>query len=104
MLVAVVDDFFRHFGPCAEKRGDICSGAGEWAQEADFGLSESNDLFDLRNARHVILWARTLRFPARILLHCCAMRAAMAPSSCSSIRSTRGLPIIATCSGNASGR
>ena len=34
---------FQQFGPCTEKRGDICSGAGEWAQEQDFGVSDSSE-------------------------------------------------------------
>jgi len=40
------------------KRGDICSGAGEAAQAADFGLAESNDLEDLLAARAIVLWGK----------------------------------------------
>ena len=29
------------------KRGDICSGAGDAAQETDFGDEDSRDVFDL---------------------------------------------------------
>src|SRR5436309_3499242 len=36
LLKMLVDYFFARFGPCAVKRGDICSGAGEAAQSADF--------------------------------------------------------------------
>jgi len=52
------DWFFEVFGPCAMKRGDICGGAGEAAQEADFGVSESSDLFDLLNAKTIVLWGK----------------------------------------------
>ena len=58
LLKLVADRFFEQFGPCATKIGDICSGAGEAAQEADFGVSESNDLFDLLNSRHIYLWGK----------------------------------------------
>ncbi|MFQ5748251.1 MAG: molybdopterin-dependent oxidoreductase, partial [Planctomycetota bacterium] len=40
------------------KRGDICSGAGEAAQEQDFGLSDSSDLFDLLHSRVIPLWGK----------------------------------------------
>lgn len=55
-----VDMFFDAFGPCTKKRGDICSGAGEAAQELDFGVSDSSDLFDLLNAKHVVLWGKNV--------------------------------------------
>src|SRR3954469_21360797 len=42
LLKAVTDAFFRAFGPVTVKRGDICSGAGEAAQESDFGECESH--------------------------------------------------------------
>ncbi len=58
LLKHLADRFFEAFGPCTTKRGDICSGAGEAAQEADFGVSDSNDLFDLHHARHVLLWGK----------------------------------------------
>lgn len=54
----VVDYVFERFGPVTTKRGDICSGAGEAAQLADFGRCDSHDLADLVNARHVILWGK----------------------------------------------
>src|SRR5712691_2899684 len=37
LLKSLTDYFFETFGPVTVKRGDICSGAGEAAQEADFG-------------------------------------------------------------------
>ncbi len=40
MVQSVVDLFFEAFGPVTVKRGDICSGAGDAAQEADFGEEE----------------------------------------------------------------
>ena len=58
LLKSVVDHFFELFGPVTVKRGDICSGAGDAAQETDFGEEESHDLFDLLNAKHVLLWGK----------------------------------------------
>ncbi len=60
MMANAVDLLFERFGPVTVKRGDICSGAGEAAQEADFGVSESSDLFALRHARHVLLWGKNV--------------------------------------------
>ena len=54
----VTDLFFERFGPTAVKGGDICSGAGEAAQVADFGVSESSDLSDLLNSRTIVLWGK----------------------------------------------
>ncbi|HEY7372403.1 MAG TPA: molybdopterin-dependent oxidoreductase, partial [Polyangia bacterium] len=56
----LVDWFFELFGPVTTKRGDICSGAAEAAQEADFGVCDSSDLSDLNNARHIILWGKNV--------------------------------------------
>ncbi|MBI2944582.1 MAG: molybdopterin-dependent oxidoreductase [Candidatus Wallbacteria bacterium] len=58
ILKALCDRFFELFGPVTTKRGDICSGAGEAAQLADFGESDSSDLHDLSNARHILLWGK----------------------------------------------
>ncbi|HEX6852815.1 MAG TPA: molybdopterin-dependent oxidoreductase [Candidatus Polarisedimenticolaceae bacterium] len=52
------DLFFETFGPTAIKVGDICSGAGDAAQLTDFGEEDSNDLFDLLNARTIVLWGK----------------------------------------------
>lgn len=52
------DAFFQAFGPCSVKGGDICSGAGDEAQLTDFGEEDSNDLFDLLNAKTVLLWGK----------------------------------------------
>jgi anaerobic selenocysteine-containing dehydrogenase len=60
MLKMLTDWFFELFGPVTVKRGDICSGAGEAAQEADFGACDSHDLNDLLNARHVLLWGKNV--------------------------------------------
>jgi anaerobic selenocysteine-containing dehydrogenase len=61
MLTAQATElFFERLGPVTVKRGDICSGAGEAAQELDFGISESSDLFDLLNARHILLWGKNV--------------------------------------------
>jgi anaerobic selenocysteine-containing dehydrogenase len=58
LLKHLVDHFFEQFGPCAVKRGDVCSGAGEAAQHADFGECNSHDLDDLRSSRHIVLWGK----------------------------------------------
>jgi len=60
LLKGIPDLFFRSFGPVTVKRGDICSGAGEAAQQADFGECESHDLFDLLNARQILLWGKNV--------------------------------------------
>ena len=60
LLGAVTSLFFERFGPVTIKRGDICSGAGEHAQELDFGVSDSSDLLDLVNARHILLWGKNV--------------------------------------------
>ncbi|HEB53813.1 MAG TPA: molybdopterin-containing oxidoreductase catalytic subunit, partial [bacterium] len=58
ILKHLTDQFFDEFGPCTTKVGDICSGAGEAAQIEDFGVCDSNDLFDLLNSRHIVLWGK----------------------------------------------
>lgn len=58
MLKGLSDRFFSLFGPTAVKSGDICSGAGDAAQFADFGDEDSNDIFDLLNARTIVLWGK----------------------------------------------
>ena len=58
ILKQLTDQFFDDFGPCTAKVGDICSGAGEAAQIQDLGISDSNDLFDLHNSRHIVLWGK----------------------------------------------
>lgn len=58
LLKGIADRFFEQFGPCTSKIGDICNGAGEAAQVADFGCSDSNDLFDLRRSRQILLWGK----------------------------------------------
>ena len=60
LLKSVSDAFFRAFGPVTSKRGDICSGAGDAAQAMDFGESESHDLHDLLNARHILVWGKNV--------------------------------------------
>ena len=60
ILKALTDTFFGWFGPVTVKRGDICSGAGEAAQQADFGECDSHDLFDLLNARQILLWGKNV--------------------------------------------
>jgi anaerobic selenocysteine-containing dehydrogenase len=60
MLAMMTDWFFEQWGPVTIKRGDICSGAGEAAQETDFGACDSHDLHDLVNARHILLWGKNV--------------------------------------------
>lgn len=54
----VTDYFFERFGPVTIKSGDICSGAGDAAQETDFGDADSNDLFDLLHSRTIVVWGK----------------------------------------------
>jgi anaerobic selenocysteine-containing dehydrogenase len=56
----VTSYFFEQFGPVTDKRGDICSGAGEWAQTADFGDFEVDDPAELAHAKQIILWGRNI--------------------------------------------
>lgn len=58
LLKSITDYAFEQFGPVTLKSGDICSGAGEAAQEADFGVCDSHDLFDLLNSRTIVLWGK----------------------------------------------
>lgn len=60
LLKPLSDAFFARFGPVSVQAGDICSGAGIAAQEADFGVSESHQVDDLVHARHVINWGKNL--------------------------------------------
>jgi anaerobic selenocysteine-containing dehydrogenase len=58
MMKFLNDRLFELFGPCAVKSGDICSGAGDTAQLTDFGDEDSNDVFDLLNAKTIVLWGK----------------------------------------------
>jgi len=58
LMKHLTDAFFERFGPVTVKSGDVCSGAGEAAQETDFGESDSHDLFDLRHSRTIVLWGK----------------------------------------------
>jgi len=60
LLKHLCDYFFERFGPTTTKRGDICSGAGEAAQDLDFGEAETHDSFDLLNSRHILLWGKNV--------------------------------------------
>ena len=60
LLKYLTDYFFALFGPVTEKRGDICSGAGDAAQTEDFGEEDSHDLFDLLNAKSILLWGKNV--------------------------------------------
>lgn len=58
MMKLVTDYFFEKFGPVTIKTGDVCTGAGDAAQQKDFGRIDSHDLFDLLNSRTIILWGK----------------------------------------------
>jgi anaerobic selenocysteine-containing dehydrogenase len=60
LLKHLSDYFFEKFGPVTIKRGDICSGAGDAAQELDFGEEDSHDVFDLLNSRNILLWGKNV--------------------------------------------
>lgn len=59
-LRSLINVFFEQLGPVTEKRGDICSGAGEWAQETDFGICDSSDHEDLYNASLIVVWGKNI--------------------------------------------
>lgn len=54
------DYFFECFGGARIKKGDICSGAGEAAQIADMGVSDSNEIESLLDSRTVLLWGKNI--------------------------------------------
>lgn len=60
ILKLVNRHFWELFGPVTHTRGDICSGAGEAAQEADMGVSDAHDLDDLDNSRAIVLWGKNV--------------------------------------------
>jgi anaerobic selenocysteine-containing dehydrogenase len=60
LLKTLQDYYFQHFGPVTSKRGDVCSGAGEAAQELDFGVCDSSELPTLLDSRHIILWGKNV--------------------------------------------
>lgn len=68
LLKQLSEVLFENFGPVTLKRGDICSGAGEAAQEEDFGISESHDLFDLENSRTIVIWGKNVHTSSPHLL------------------------------------
>jgi anaerobic selenocysteine-containing dehydrogenase len=59
-LKIVNDWFFECFGGARVKKGDICSGAGNAAQEADMGVSDSSDLDDIVHSRCILLWGKNI--------------------------------------------
>lgn len=60
LMKHLTDYFFEKFGPVTVKRGDICSGAGDAAQMADFGDEDAHDLFDLLEAKSILLWGKNV--------------------------------------------
>ncbi|MBK8252972.1 MAG: molybdopterin-dependent oxidoreductase [Polyangiaceae bacterium] len=60
ILGALTDHFFGLFGPVTTKTGDICSGAGDYAQMTDFGEEDSHDIFDLYHSKNILLWGKNV--------------------------------------------
>ena len=60
LLKHLSDYFFEKLGPVTIKRGDICSGAGDAAQMADFGEEDSHDLHDLLHSRSILIWGKNV--------------------------------------------
>jgi len=58
ILKNLADHLFEQFGPVTIKRGDICSGAGDWAQQNDFGGLGINDVFDLEHSATILIWGK----------------------------------------------
>jgi anaerobic selenocysteine-containing dehydrogenase len=56
----VTSYFFERFGPVTDRSGDICSGAGEWAQTTDFGDFETSEPSSLLHARQILIWGRNV--------------------------------------------
>ncbi|MEF2229615.1 MAG: molybdopterin-dependent oxidoreductase [Pseudodesulfovibrio sp.] len=50
--------FFNLFGGVTTMRGSLCGGAGQGAQNLDFGERVSHDPLDHLNANSIVLWAR----------------------------------------------
>ncbi|ADU62160.1 MULTISPECIES: molybdopterin-dependent oxidoreductase [Pseudodesulfovibrio] len=50
--------FFNLLGGVTTLRGSLCGGAGQGAQNLDFGERVSHDPLDHRNSRSMVLWAR----------------------------------------------
>ena len=59
LLKALNGRFARLLGATAT-RGEVCDGAGDFANLADFGAADANDLEDVRHAKGVILWGRNV--------------------------------------------
>ncbi|HEY3999725.1 MAG TPA: molybdopterin-dependent oxidoreductase, partial [Candidatus Xenobia bacterium] len=60
LLKELGDLFFSEFGPVTVKSGDICSGAGDHAQQTDFGDEDGHDIHDIRHARHILNWGKNV--------------------------------------------
>jgi len=60
-VLSVCDLFWRALGGITEKSGDICTGAVDAAHLADFGALDANDIHDIDNAAHVVVWGKNLQ-------------------------------------------
>ncbi|MCB9608581.1 MAG: molybdopterin-dependent oxidoreductase [Polyangiaceae bacterium] len=60
LLLKLTDYFWELWGPVTTKRGDICGGAGNAAQELDFGVSDSSAPELLEQSKHVLLWGKNV--------------------------------------------
>lgn len=57
-LLKNLNAYFGRLLGATETSGDVCDGAGSYADCADFGATETNSLADLDNARAIILWGK----------------------------------------------
>jgi anaerobic selenocysteine-containing dehydrogenase len=53
-----LNGYFSRLLGASELSGDVCDGAGSYANESDFGAVESNAIEDLVNARTIVLWGK----------------------------------------------
>jgi len=60
ILKHIGDYFFEQFGPVTTKSGDVCAGAGEVAQETDFGTFDSSDYLDFHQSNTIFLWGKNV--------------------------------------------
>lgn len=67
-LKKIEDVFFNFYGGITTSMGSTCWGAGNQAQEYDFGGKRSSDINDILNSKSVILWGRN-PFNTSVHLH-----------------------------------
>ena len=67
-LKKIEDIFFNFYGGITTSKGSTCWGAGNQAQEYDFGGKRSSNINDILNSKTIILWGRN-PFNTSIHLH-----------------------------------